>query len=46
MPTPCPCSVRCLGFLDVDLDVLDPPELRDHLRALGGRYLRAAGAEA
>ncbi len=41
-----PVLASCLGFLDVDLDVLDPPELRDHLRALGGRYLRAAGAEA
>ncbi|OZM79305.1 YafY family protein [Pseudonocardia sp. MH-G8] len=31
-----------LGFLDVDFDVLDPPELVAHLRALGERYLRAA----
>ncbi len=32
-----------LGMLDVDFDVLDPPELRDALRALGARYARAAG---
>lgn len=29
--------------LDVPFTVLDPPELRDHLRALAGRYLDAAG---
>lgn len=34
-----------LGFLDVDFEVLDPPELRDHLRVLGDRYVRAADAE-
>jgi predicted DNA-binding transcriptional regulator YafY len=38
-----PVLSRYLGWLDVDFDVLDPPELRDHLRALGERYLRAAG---
>lgn len=32
-----------LGLLDVDFDVLDPPELVDHVRDLGRRYLRAAG---
>jgi hypothetical protein len=29
-------------MLDVDFDVLDPPELRDDLAALGARYARAA----
>ncbi len=30
------------GMLDVDFEVVDPPELRDHLANLGERYLRAA----
>jgi WYL domain len=30
-----------LALLDVDFDVLDPPELVDHVRAVGERYLRA-----
>ncbi|WP_147915775.1 helix-turn-helix transcriptional regulator [Ruania zhangjianzhongii] len=33
-----------LGLLGVDFDVLDPPELVDHVLALGVRYARAAGA--
>jgi hypothetical protein len=33
-----------LGMLGADFEVVDAPELRDHLRELGGRYLRAAGA--
>ncbi len=33
-----------LGFLDVDFEVLEPPELVEHLRVLGVRYTRAAGA--
>ena len=32
-----------IGMLDVDFDVIDPPELADRLRALAARYLRAAG---
>ncbi|WP_260617539.1 WYL domain-containing protein [Microbispora hainanensis] len=32
-----------LTGLDVPCTVLDPPELRDHLRAPAGRYLDAAG---
>ena len=32
-----------LGFLDVDFDVLEPPELVDHLRVLAARYAHAAG---
>lgn len=35
-----------IGMLDVDFDVIEPPELVDHLRKLAGRYLRAAGSEA
>jgi hypothetical protein len=31
-----------LGLLDVDFDVLDPPELMEEVRAVGKRYLRAA----
>lgn len=31
-----------LGLLDVDFDVLDPPELREALEELGARYARAA----
>jgi predicted DNA-binding transcriptional regulator YafY len=31
-----------LGLLDVDFEVLDPPELADAVRALGERYVRAA----
>jgi predicted DNA-binding transcriptional regulator YafY len=30
-----------LALLDVDFDVLDPPELVEHVRAIGERYLRA-----
>jgi predicted DNA-binding transcriptional regulator YafY len=30
------------GLLDVDFEVVDPPELRDRLARLGRRYLRAA----
>lgn len=33
-----------LGLLGVDFDVLEPPELVEHVHALGRRYLRAAGA--
>ncbi|MGH8774353.1 MAG: helix-turn-helix transcriptional regulator [Jiangellaceae bacterium] len=33
-----------LGMLDVDFDVIDPPELADHLRKLADRYQRAASA--
>jgi hypothetical protein len=32
-----------LGTVDVDLDVLDPPELRTLLRRLAARFDRAAG---
>lgn len=32
-----------LGMLDVDFEVVDPPELAEHVRALGRRYLDAAG---
>jgi predicted DNA-binding transcriptional regulator YafY len=32
-----------LGVLGFDFEVLDPPELRDHLRALGERLTKAAG---
>ncbi|RIQ22266.1 WYL domain-containing protein [Jiangella rhizosphaerae] len=31
-----------LAMLDVDFDVLDPPEFADHLRRTAARYLRAA----
>lgn len=31
-----------LGMLGIDFDVLDPPELADHLQALSARYARAA----
>ena len=31
-------------MLDVDFDVLDPPEFADHLRRQAARYLRAAGS--
>jgi predicted DNA-binding transcriptional regulator YafY len=34
-----------IGMLDVDFDVVDPPELVDHLRKLADRYLRAAGTQ-
>jgi predicted DNA-binding transcriptional regulator YafY len=37
-----PVLAQWLGLLDVDFSVLEPPELRDHVRALGERYLRAA----
>jgi predicted DNA-binding transcriptional regulator YafY len=30
-----------LCLLDVDFDVIDPPELAEHVRAIGERYLRA-----
>ncbi|OLT29558.1 DNA-binding transcriptional regulator [Actinomadura sp. CNU-125] len=32
-----------LGMLGLDFEVVSPPELRDHVAALGRRYLRAAG---
>jgi predicted DNA-binding transcriptional regulator YafY len=32
-----------VGLLEVDFEVLDPPELREHLAALARRYARAAG---
>jgi len=31
-----------VGLLDVDFEVLDPPELADHVRRLADRYARAA----
>ena len=31
-----------LGLLGVDFEVLDPPELREHLRSLSDRFARAA----
>jgi predicted DNA-binding transcriptional regulator YafY len=34
-----------LGVMGFDFDVLEPPELREHLRAMGARLTRAAGAE-
>ncbi|MEO6083458.1 MAG: YafY family protein [Umezawaea sp.] len=34
-----------LAVLGFDFEVLEPPELREHLRALGARLTRAAGAE-
>ncbi|HEX6341505.1 YafY family protein [Umezawaea sp.] len=34
-----------LGVMGFDFEVLDPPELREHLRVLGERFTRAAGAE-
>jgi hypothetical protein len=37
-----PMLALYLGMLDVDFDVLDPPELRDQLQALAQRYARAA----
>jgi predicted DNA-binding transcriptional regulator YafY len=37
-----PVLATYLGFLGVDFDVLDPPELVAHVQALGERYLRAA----
>lgn len=33
-----------LGMLGCDFEVLEPDELRSALRALGRRYLRAAGS--
>jgi hypothetical protein len=30
-----------LGMLDVDFDVIDPPELVEHIRNLADRYQRA-----
>jgi predicted DNA-binding transcriptional regulator YafY len=32
-----------IGLLDVDFEVLDSPELADHVRRLAARYTRAAG---
>ncbi|HEX6326966.1 MAG TPA: YafY family protein [Jiangellaceae bacterium] len=32
-----------IGMLDVEFDVIEPPELADRLRHLAARYLRAAG---
>ena len=32
-----------IGLKGVDFDVLDPPELRHHIRRLGERFTRAAG---
>ncbi len=40
-----PTLAAYLGLLDVDFEVLDPPELVAHVRAVGERYLRAAGRE-
>ncbi|WP_232667215.1 helix-turn-helix transcriptional regulator [Pseudonocardia sp. TRM90224] len=37
-----PMLANYLGFLGVDFDVLDPPELAEHIAALGARLLRAA----
>lgn len=37
-----PMLALYLGMLDVDFDVLDPPELRDQLQVLAQRYARAA----
>lgn len=36
-----PTLALYLGMLDVDFDVLEPPELRAHLARLGVRYTRA-----
>lgn len=33
-----------LGFLEVEFEVLEPPELVAHVAALGERYRRAATA--
>ncbi|GAB2985296.1 helix-turn-helix transcriptional regulator [Actinotalea caeni] len=35
-----------LGFLGFDFEVLDPPELLEHVRVLADRYGRAAGVHA
>jgi hypothetical protein len=32
-----------LGALDTDFDVIEPPELTDHLRRVGERFRAAAG---
>jgi hypothetical protein len=40
-----PMLALYLGLLDVEFDVLEPPELRDHLEALGQRYARAAAGQ-
>lgn len=37
-----PMLALYLGMLDVEFEVLDPPELRAELAALGARYTRAA----
>ena len=41
-----PMLAAYLGFIGVDFEVLDPPELVEHVRGLGERYLRAAGVTA
>ncbi len=38
-----PVLARYLALLGVDFDVVEPAELRAHVRALGERFLRAAG---
>jgi predicted DNA-binding transcriptional regulator YafY len=38
-----PVLARYLALLGVDFDVVEPPELREHVRAVGERFLRAAG---
>jgi hypothetical protein len=40
-----PMLALYLGMLDVDFDVLDPPELRAELAALGARVLQQCCAE-
>jgi predicted DNA-binding transcriptional regulator YafY len=34
-----------IGMLGLDFTVLEPPELKDHLRSLAERYLRAGGTD-
>jgi predicted DNA-binding transcriptional regulator YafY len=38
-----PVLARYLALLGVDFEVVEPPELRAHVRAVGERFLRAAG---
>ena len=38
-----PVLARYLALLGTDFDVVEPAELREHVRALGERFLRAAG---
>jgi predicted DNA-binding transcriptional regulator YafY len=38
-----PVLARYLALLGVDFDVVEPAELRAHVRALGERFVRAAG---